>query len=148
MNGVSIGGILFLLSSGLTLIFGVMKIVNIAHGSYYLMGGYIGLSVMWWTGNFLLALLAGTVSIAVIGLGMERAFLRRYHLQDMPQMILTMGFALIFRDIAFMLWGGDPYTFPIPKFMQGSFLVGGITFPTFRAIAFLIASVMAVGLCG
>lgn len=146
MNGMSLGGILFLLSSGLSLIFGVMKIVNIAHGSYYLMGGYIGLSVMWWTGNFLLAILAGTISIAVVGLAMERFFLRRFHLQDMPQMILTMGFALIFRDVAFLIWGGDPYTFPAPKFMQGSFHIGGITFPLFRAMAFLIASVVAVGL--
>lgn len=146
MNGISLGGILFLLSSGLTLIFGVMKIVNIAHGSYYLMGGYIGLSVMWWTGSFPAALLVGAAFIGVIGFGMERLFLRRYHLQDMPQMILTMGFALIFRDVAFLIWGGDPYSFPIPKFMEGSFHIGGITFPSFRAIAVLIASAVAVGL--
>lgn len=146
MNGISIGGVLFLLSTGLTLIFGVMKIVNIAHGSYYLLGGYIGLTVMWATGNFLLAILAGTISIAIIGWVMERIFLRRYHLQDMPQMLLTMGFALIFRDVAFIIWGGNPLTFPAPGFMKGSFIIGGITFPTFRAYTVLFALAVGIGL--
>ena len=114
-NGISFGAILFLLSSGLSLIFGVMKIVNIAHGSYYMLGGYIGLSVMWRVGNFYLAMLVGALSIAVIGLLMERIFLRRYYLQDMPQVLLTMGFALIFRDLAFIIWGGDPFPSPFPS---------------------------------
>jgi len=146
MNAISLGGILFLIASGLNLIFGVMKIVNVAHGSYYMLGGYIGLFVMWQTGNFLLAILGGTISIAALGLVMERFFLRRYHLQDMPQMLLTMGFALVLSDAAFLIWGGDPFAFPIPKFMEGSFRIGVVTFPKFRVIATLIAVAAAVGL--
>lgn len=143
-NGISFGAILFLLSSGLSLIFGVMKIVNVAHGSYYMLGGYIGLSVMRWTGNFYLAMLVGALTIAVIGLLMERIFLRRYYLQDMPQVLLTMGFALIFRDLAFIIWGGDPFSFPVPKFLEGSMKIGTIIFPTFRAFAVLVAAIVVL----
>ena len=143
-NGISFGAILFLLSSGLSLIFGVMKIVNIAHGSYYMLGGYIGLSVMRWAGNFYLAMLVGALAIAVIGLLMERLFLRRYYLQDMPQVLLTMGFALIFRDLAFIIWGGDPFSFPVPKFLEGSMKIGTIIFPTFRAFAVLVAAIVVL----
>ena len=143
-NGISFGAILFLLSSGLSLIFGVMKIVNIAHGSYYMLGGYIGLSMMWRVGNFYLAMLVGALSIAVIGLLMERIFLRRYYLQDMPQVLLTMGFALIFRDLAFIIWGGDPFSFPVPKFLEGSMKISTIIFPTFRAFAVLVAAIVVL----
>jgi len=143
-NGISFGAILFLLSSGLSLIFGVMKIVNIAHGSYYMLGGYIGLSIMWRAGNFYLAMLVGALSIAVIGLLMERIFLRRYYLQDMPQVLLTMGFALIFRDVAFIIWGGDPFSFPVPKFLEGSMKIGTIIFPTFRAFAVFVAALVVL----
>ena len=143
-NGISFGAILFLLSSGLSLIFGVMKFVNIAHGSYYMLGGYIGLSVMWRVGNFYLAMLVGALAIAVIGLLMERIFLRRYYLQDMPQVLLTMGFALIFRDLAFIIWGGDPFSFPVPKFLEGSMKIGTIIFPTFRAFAVLVAAIVVL----
>jgi len=143
-NGISFGAILFLLSSGLSLIFGVMKIVNIAHGSYYMLGGYIGLSIMWRVGNFYVAMLVGTFVIAIIGLLMERIFLRRYYLQDMPQVLLTMGFALIFRDLAFIIWGGDPFSFPVPKFLEGSMKIGTIIFPTFRAFAVLVAAIVVL----
>ncbi len=71
-NGISYGALLFLLASGLSLIFGVMRIVNLAHGSYFMLGGYVGLSVVWRTGSFLAALVAGAVAIALIGIGMER----------------------------------------------------------------------------
>ena len=146
MNGISFGAILFLLSSGLSLIFGVMKIINMAHGSYYMLGGYVGLSVMRWTGNFLLAILGGALSIAIIGLAMERFFLRRFHLQEMAQVLLTMGFALIIRDVVFLIWGGDPLSLSVPKFMQGSWHFGTITFPAFRTVAIWIACAVALGL--
>src|SRR5919197_2307347 len=76
-NGISYGAMLFLLASGLSLTFGVMRIVNLAHGSYCLLGGYVGLSTVWATGNFVLALAAGAVAVCVIGIAMERLFLRR-----------------------------------------------------------------------
>ncbi len=143
-NGISFGALLFLLASGLSLIFGVMRIVNIAHGSYYLLGAYVGLSVVWRTGSFALALLAGGVTIAIAGVGMERLFLRRFHLLELPQMLLTMGFALIFQDLALIIWGGDPYTIPPPPFLAGSMRTGTLTFPLYRF--FVVGMAVMVGL--
>jgi branched-chain amino acid transport system permease protein len=144
MNGLSFGALLFLLSSGLSLIFGVMKIVNIAHGSYYMLGAYIGLSVILHTQSFILGILVGSVIIAVIGLGMERIFLRKFPLQDLPQMMLTMGFALIFRDLALLIWGGDPYGLPAPAFLTGSTKIYGIVFPIYRIFVILVAGLVAI----
>ena len=144
LNGLSFGALLFLLSSGLSLIFGVMKIVNVAHGSYFMIGAYIALSVITRTHNFLLGLVAGAVIIGVIGLAMERIFLRKFPLQDMPQMMLTMGFALVFRDLALLIWGGDPYNLPAPAFLIGSVDLHGVIFPIYRLFVILIAVLVAV----
>lgn len=144
LNGLSFGALLFLLSSGLSLIFGVMKIVNVAHGSYYMLGAYIGLSVITRTHNFLLGLVVGSLIIAVIGLAMERIFLRKFPLQDLPQMMLTMGFALVFRDLALLIWGGDPYNLPAPAFLIGSIDMHGVVFPIYRLFVILIAGIVAI----
>ena len=141
-NGVSYGALLLLLASGLSLIFGVMRIVNLAHGSYFLLGGYLGLTTVWRTGSFALAILAGGVGVALIGLGMERLFLRRLQRQELAQVLMTMGFALIFQDLALLVWGGDPYTIPVPKFLGGAFRAGVLVFPVYRC--FIIAVAVAV----
>jgi branched-chain amino acid transport system permease protein len=107
-NGLSYGALLFLLASGLSLIFGVMRIVNLAHGSYFMLGGYVGLTVALRSKSFALALLGGAVAIALIGMGMERFFLRRLRGQTLGQVLMTVGFALIFQDLALLIWGGDP----------------------------------------
>ena len=105
-NGISYGALLFLLASGLSLIFGVMRIVNLAHGSYFLLGGYVGLTTVWQTKSFPLALVSGAVAVALIGVAMERLFLRRLKKQVLAQVLMTMGFALIFQDLALLIWGG------------------------------------------
>ena len=118
-NGISYGALLFLLASGLTLIFGVMRIVNLAHGSYFLVGGYMGLTTVWRTGSFPLALFSGSLAVALIGIAMERLFLRRLKNQVLAQVLMTMGFALIFQDLTLLIWGGDPYTIPVPTILSG-----------------------------
>ena len=123
-NGVSYGALLFLLAGGLSLIFGMMRIVNMTHGSYYLLGGYVGLTVIWRGGPYLLAILVAALAIAVIGLGEWNAFLRRLSGQELGQVLTTMGFALIFQDLGLIIWGGDPYTIPIPKMLSGAFRFG------------------------
>jgi len=138
-NGLSYGALLFLLSSGLSLIFGVMRIVNLAHGSYFMLGGYIGLSVVWRTGSFTAAIVASAVAVGLIGVGMERLFLRRLSGQTLGQVLMTIGFALIFQDLALVIWGGDPYTIPAPKALQGVVRVGGSSFPIYRIFIVLIA---------
>ena len=99
-NGLSYGALLFLLASGLSLIFGVMRIVNLAHGSYFMLGGYVGLSIVWRTGSYVLALAGGALALALIGIVMQRVFLSRLPGQTLGQVLMTIGFALIFQDVA------------------------------------------------
>lgn len=145
LSGVSFAAILFLLTSGLSLIFGVMNIVNVAHGSYYMLGGYIGLTVYDVTGSYFLAILGGGISIGIIGIGMQRFFLRKY-VDHFPQVLMTMGFALIFRDLALLIWGGDPLSFPAPALLQGSVHFGEVVFPIYRLFVILISIVVAIAL--
>lgn len=145
LSGISFAAILFLLASGLSLIFGVMNIVNIAHGSYYMLGSYIGLSIFWKTGSFFLSILGAALFIAIIGIAMQRFFLRRYF-EHFPQVLMTMGFALIFRDLALLIWGGDPLTFPAPKFLQGSLHMGEIIFPYYRLFVISLSIAVAIAL--
>jgi branched-chain amino acid transport system permease protein len=142
-NGLSYGALLFLLASGLSLIFGVMRIVNLAHGSYFMLGGYVGLSVAWRTGSYVLALLVGALVVALVGIVMERAFLRRLPGQTLGQVLMTIGFALIFQDVALLIWGGDPYTIPVPAQLSGVITAGPGRFPIYRI--FIVAVAVAVG---
>ena len=146
LNGLSFGALLFLLASGLSLIYGVMRIVNIAHGSYYMLGAYIGLSVILRTHSFALGAFAGAIVIGVVGLGMERIFLRKFPLQALPQMMITLGFALVFRDLALLIWGGDPYTLPSPVFLRGSTQISSVIFPIYRLFVIGVATIVALSL--
>lgn len=132
LNGISFGMLLFLLAAGLSLIYGLMKVLNLTHGSFYLLGGYIGLAVVHSTGSFILAALAGSLAIAVVGVVMERFFLRRFHLQELPQALLTFGFLFIFSDLATVIWGGNPETIPKPAMFQSSVELGGFYYPSYR----------------
>ena len=144
LNGISFGLLLFLLASGLTLIFGLMRVANIAHGSYYLLGAYVGLSVMRWTHAFSIAILAGGITVAAIGILMQRWFLARFHQQTLAQVLLTMGFAFIFSDQALLLWGGDPQSVPTPRALAGTLVAGPIYFPIYRLFVIAVgASVYA-----
>ena len=145
-NGISYGALLFLLASGLSLIFGVMRIVNLAHGSYFLLGGYVGLTTVWQTKSFPLALVSGSVAVALIGVAMERLFLRRLKQQVLAQVLMTMGFALIFQDLALLIWGGDPYTITVPAFLRGSLRSGVVVFPISRMFIIVSASAVAIAL--
>jgi branched-chain amino acid transport system permease protein len=132
LNGVSYGMLLFLLAAGLSLIFGLMKVLNLTHGSFYLLGGYFGLAVIQKTGSFVLAVLVACVGVAVIGIIIERFFLRRLHLDELPQALVTFGFLFIFSDFATLVWGGDPQTMPKPDLLTGSLQLGTFYYPTYR----------------
>jgi len=144
-NGISFGALLFLLASGLSLIFGVMNIVNVSHGSYFMLGGYIGYTVFDRTGSFILACIVGASVIAAVGVGMHYFLLRKYF-THFPQVLMTMGFALIFRDLALMIWGGDPLYLSAPALLSGSFQIGDLTFPVYRSFVVLVAVLVAVAL--
>ena len=131
-NGLSYAALLFLLGGGFTLIFGVMRIVNIAHGSFYLVGGYIGYTVVSLTGNFYLAFLVACIVIGLLGAVMERFLLRGLADQDLRQMLITMGIAFFLQDLCLLIWGGHPLNLTVPKYLSRSVQIGGFYFPMLR----------------
>jgi branched-chain amino acid transport system permease protein len=143
-NGISYGALLFLLASGLSLIFGVMRIVNLAHGSYFLLGGYVALTVIWTTGSWLLALPISALAVAGLGLVMERLFLRWLGFDALRQVLLTVGFALLFQQAALDIWGGDNMDIKAPAALDWSLRVGPLFLPVYRL--FMIAVAGMVGL--
>ena len=146
LNGLFSAALLFLIASGLTLAFGVMKIVNIAHGSFYMLGVYVAYSVILRTQNLLLATIVAIVVVAAVGFVMQRFFLRRFGSDPLAQMMMTMGFALMFRDGALMIWGGDPFTLQYPAVLRGSVEAGEVVFPLYRLFAIVVAALVGVGL--
>jgi branched-chain amino acid transport system permease protein len=143
-NGISYGAMLFLLASGLTLIFGVMRIVNLAHGSYFLLGGYVALSVIWTTGSWLLALPVAALALAMIGMLMERIFLRPLGFEPLRQVLLTIGFAFLFQQAALDIWGGDQLDITPPDILKESVVVAGIYFPVYRIFMIGMAAIIGV----
>lgn len=141
-NGISYGALLFLLASGLSLIFGVMRIVNLAHGSFFLLGGYVALSVISVTGSWLLAVPLAAMTIALLAIVMERVFLRPLGSDALRQVLLTVGFALLFQQLALDIWGGDTVNIPVPEVLRGSLEVGGLYFPVYRIFMILVVAVV------
>ena len=125
-NGISYGALLFLVGSGLSLIFGVMRIVNLAHGSYFMLGGYVALTVIWTTGSWLLAIPVAAITIALLGLAMERVFLRQLGFDPLRQVLLTVGFAFLFQQAALDLWTGNNFDINPPAVLSQSIQVGGL----------------------
>jgi len=143
-NGISYGALLFLLGGGLTLIFGIMRIVNMTHGSHYLLGGYVAFTLLTRTGSYAVALFGAVVVVAVLGVIEWDRFLKGLAGQELAQVLTTMGLALIFQDVALLLWGGDPYNLRVPVVLSGKFQVGEFFFPVYRVFIVLTAAVVAV----
>jgi len=142
LNGVAYGMLLFLLAAGLSLIYGLMKILNLTHGSFYLVGGYLGLTVVRATGSFALGLVVAALAVALVGAAIERFFLRRFHLEELPQALLTFGFLFIFADLSLWVWGGDAQMLAVPGPFARSLSVGSFAYPVYRL--FLIAVGLAI----
>jgi branched-chain amino acid transport system permease protein len=137
LNGISWGAILFLLSSGLCLMFGLMRVVNMAHGSFYMIAGYISWSVGAKAG-FTLGLLAAVLCIAVIGLVSYLGLLRSLHKQDLKQLLLTFGMIYIFSDLSQWIWSGQLAFPPKPALLAKSAQFWGITYPLYQLALILI----------
>ena len=133
INGLSLAALLFLLASGFTLSFGLMRVVNMAHGAYYLLGGYIGLAVAKASDSFTLAILAGGAAIALMGLVVDRFLIRRTGENHLAQVLLTVGIAFVMGDVALWIWGGDNLKVPVPAFLRGAVqLPGELYYPAYR----------------
>lgn len=147
MNGITLAALYFIVASGFTLIFGMMRVVNLAHGSLYLIGAYIGYDVASGTGYWFLALVGGAAGAAVVGVAMQYFVLDRYQGQDLRQALVTIGLSIIAADVLLARYGGMTYQFEVPEFLYGSVavpLVGG--YPTFRLAMIVFAILLYVGL--
>jgi len=143
LNGLSFGAVLFFLASGFTLIFGLMRITNLAHGGFYLVGGYIGITTVRITGNFFVALIVSSILIGLLGLFTERVLLRPIRGLEKPEVLLTIGLTFILGDMSLAIWGGDPTPIPKPSFLNGAVDIGGFVYPRYRL--FVIGCAVLVG---
>jgi branched-chain amino acid transport system permease protein len=143
-NGLSYAALLFLLSGGFTLIFGVMGVINIAQGSFYLVGGYIGYTVISITGNFYLGFLVSCIIIGLLGIVMERTLLSRLTGEMLRMMLITMGVALFLRDLSLVIWGGDPLVLSVPTFLEGGYQIENLYFSYLRIFMIVQAGILFI----
>jgi branched-subunit amino acid ABC-type transport system permease component len=145
LNGLSYGVLLFLLSVGLTLIFGMLDVVNLAHGSFYMLGAYAGLALVAATGSFWLALLVAPFVVGGIGALIERTCLRPlYRRPPLDQVLLTFGFIYLFEDLVKWIWGGHIRSIPPPALFAKSTTIFGATVPSYRLFVIVFGLLMAV----
>ena len=143
LNGISYGAILFLVASGLSLIFGVMGVLNLSHGAIYMMGGFVGWTLAVSNGmNFWLAVLAGGVTGGLLGLLIDRFFLRHLYRQVNEQVLLTFGFIYVLQNIALWIWGGRPRAAFTAPAMDFSFPLMGFEYP----VAWIVVTVIGIAL--
>lgn len=150
LTGISYGFLLFLLAAGLSLIMGVMRILNLAHGSLYMVGAYVGVTFSRLFpdlfGNFWLTILVSGITGGVIGLALERVCFSRLYKQVDEQMLLTLGFIYIFENVCLWIWGPWLKLTSTPSFLSGSVMIGELSFPIYRFMIIAIGLAIAFGL--
>jgi branched-chain amino acid transport system permease protein len=144
LNALAFGMLLFLLCAGLSVIFGLMNILNLAHGSCYLLGAYAGLTAINATNSFFIGIFFGAFIAGVTGFLLQKLLLQRIYGKRLLQVLLTMGCMFIIGDISILIWGADPMTLPKPDFLTGAFRIKTIIFPLYRL--FVIGTGLFVGL--
>jgi branched-chain amino acid transport system permease protein len=146
VNSIAFGGLLFLLSAGFSLIFGLMRIPNLMHGSFFMLGAYFGVSLLDRRVDFWLAAVISAIAMAIIGGAIERLLLRRLAGQELAQVLLTLGLSFIVSDLCLIIWTGDPYQPLAPSQVSGAVIAGGVIFPLYRLVVVAIAVVIAIAL--
>ena len=158
LNGLTLAGLYFLVASGFTLVFGLMRNVNLAHGSLYLLGAYIGYEFAEWTGYWLIGVAAGFLVLAVVGLVMQILVFRRLEGQDLRQTLVTIGISVVAADLMLAYWGGTTYQILTPHWLSGAIKLPVVTavrsngtevflvYPFYRLIVLLSAIVIGIGL--
>lgn len=148
LNGIQYGFLLFLVASGLTLIFGIMGIINLAHGAFYMLGAYIVYWLIGYTENLFFAILIGLLIMLVVGFLIERfAISLLYHRDHLYQVLLTFGLILIFNELQKILWGSDFYSVPIPDVLGGSVrLTETQVYPVYRLFISIVCMAIAAGM--
>src|SRR2546422_1925395 len=143
VNSITLGGLLFLLSAGFSLIFGLMKITNLTHGSFFMLGAYLSTSLIARGFDFWTAAIVGGLLVAAFGGIVERLILRRLAGAELAQVLVTLGLSFMVADVCLMVWTGDPIQVATPPALRGATSIGGLGFPTYRLPIAVIAIVFA-----
>jgi branched-chain amino acid transport system permease protein len=146
VNSITLGGLLFLLSAGFSLIFGLMRIPNLTHGSFFMLGAYLSTSLIARGLDFWTAAILSGLGVAVFGGIVERFILRRLPGAELAQVLVTLGLSFMVADACLMVWTGDPIRIDTPSALRGTTSVLGHGFPTYRLAISLIAVAFAAGL--
>lgn len=147
LNALQMGVLLFLIASGLSLIFGLMHVVNLAHGALYMVGAYFGITIAQGLGNFYLAVLLAPLLTAAVGVLVERTLLSRTYGRGMyPQVLLTLGLVFCFDELVRIVWGAPIQTLTLPPELAGSVMLAGVSLPIYRVFVVAIGILVIVAL--
>lgn len=144
LSSLSFGGLLFLVTAGFCLIFGIMRVPNLAHGGFFMLGAYVGVAALRAGLPFPLAVLAGGLATAALGAVFEAGVLRRIGNNEDAQVLATVGLALIIGDSILTVWGGNPLRAPAPEALRTSIQLAGAFFPAYRLAVLLVSVLIAV----
>jgi branched-chain amino acid transport system permease protein len=146
LNGLQFGVLLFLLAAGLTLVFGIMSFVNLAHGSLYMMGAYFAAGAFQYTGSFGLAVAAAMGGSLLLGLALEFVAVARLYRRDhLDHVLATFGMVLFFNELVRIIWGSQPVFLQVPEFLNGAIDIGGFSYPAYRFAIIVVGLVVALG---
>ncbi len=148
LNGLQLGITLFLMSAGLTLVFGIMQVINLAHGSFYMIGAYVGATVAALTGSFLLAIFAGLSAAALMGAIVEILVLRHlYNREHLDQVLATFGLIMFFNELTRIIWGRQPLFMDAPDWLAVSIdILPGLPYPAYRLAVIVVGLIVAISL--
>ena len=147
LHGLVYGMLLFLVASGLTLVFGMMRILNMAHASFYMLGAYVAVSTVALTGSYWLALLVVPAAIGLLGIGVERLLLRRLSQRGhVPELLLTYGLFFMLGEMVLWTWGSYPLQVPMPALLEGSVPLFGARYPIYRLFILGVSGAIALAL--
>jgi branched-chain amino acid transport system permease protein len=148
LNSLQYGLLLFLVASGLTLIFGIMGVINLAHGSFYMVGAYLAWSLASMTGNLFVAIVLGIALSVVLGLALEWLLIRRfYHRDHLYQVLLTYGLILVFEELRSIIWGDDVQGVQVPEILSASIpLTDTLSYPVYRLMMSAVCLLVALGM--
>jgi branched-chain amino acid transport system permease protein len=143
INSIALAGLLFLLSAGFSLIFGLMRIPNLTHGALFMLGAYFGVTFLRLGFSFWIAAILSAIVLGIIGALIERLLLRRLAGQELAQVLVTLGLAFIIADVCLLVWTGDPIPLTTPESLRGVFRAGTVVFPKYRLAVVVMAVVVA-----
>jgi branched-chain amino acid transport system permease protein len=143
-NGVAIGMAVFLMAVGLSIIFGLMSVLNLSHGAFYMWGAYVGAWVFGVTHSFLFAVLSAVLAGALIGTVLERLTISRVYGDHVLQLLLTMGLMMVLSELIKVFWGPNPLVSPVPGFLSGSWEIGGVILIKFRMFTIAVGLTVAL----